>query len=141
MESRKLDFKIIEHMADLGILVYCQDLKGLFTEAAQAMMQIMIKSPCSTIKGTSTKVTIEGGDLSDLMVSWLGGILYLFADEKEVAINITTISISYIKATLKAISFDPAFHEVLYKIKAVSCYQIQVIKNTDKWEARIIFNL
>ncbi len=73
------------------------------------------------------------------MVSWLGEILYLFAGEKEVAISIKidTIPTSYIEAMLKVLSFGPAF----YEIKAVIYHQIQVIKNNDKWEARIIFDL
>ena len=44
MDSDKLDFIVLNHTADSGILVHGTDIKNLFERAALAMMEIMVDS-------------------------------------------------------------------------------------------------
>ena len=142
MDSKKPDFTLLDHTADLGIIVRGRNLRNLFEVAAKSMMYIMVKGkPVDTTK--TLNLSVEGYDLADLMVRWLGEILYLFEGEHELVtgVEITSVSHSHLDATLETVSFDTNLHEILCEIKAVTFHQIEVVKKDDHWEARIIFDL
>jgi len=142
MDSDKQDFIVLNHTADSGIMVCGTDIRNLFEKAAIAIMQIMVSSR-HTEKTRTIKLSLDEQDLPELMVRWLGEILYLFAGEKEVVtgIRIDSISPSHLDATLESVPFDPDLHEILCEIKAVTYHQIQVVEKDDCWEARVIFDL
>ena len=142
MVAKKPDFTLLDHTADLGIIVRGRNLRTLFEVAAKSMVYIMVKGkPADTDK--TLNLSVEGYDLADLMVRWLGEILYLFEGEHKLVtgVEITSISHSHLDATLETVSFDTNLHEVLCEIKAVTFHQIEVVKKDDHWETRIIFDL
>ena len=142
MDPQKPDFIVLDHTADLGILVRGTDIKDLFKQAARALTQIMVKiSPSEKTKKTMR--SIEGRDLDELMVNWLGEILYLFHGEKMIMkdIVIHSISQSFLDATLDLTPFIPELHDILCEIKAVTYHQIGVTEKDGYWEARVIFDL
>ena len=142
MDSKKPDFTLLDHTADLGIIVRGRDLRTLFEAAAKSMMYIMVKGKPADITKTFN-LSVEGYDLADLMVRWLGEILYLFEGEHELVTGVEIISVSHshLDATLETVSFDTNLHEILCEIKAVTFHQIEVVKKDDHWETRIIFDL
>jgi len=106
------------------------------------MMYVMIKGK----PAKSTKIfnlSVEGYDLPDLMVRWLGEILYLFEGEHKLVtgVDVNAVSHSRVDATLETVSFNANLHEILCEIKAVTFHQIEVVKKDNRWEARIIFDL
>ena len=142
MDSEKPDFTIMDHTADLGIMVRGTSLKDLFEKAGLSMTELMIGS----VPGTgdkNIKLSLTGNDAADLMINWLGEILYLFYGEKEIvtSIVIDTISQSCLDANLKTVSFDPNLHEIICEIKAVTYHQIEVANKGDHWMAKVIFDL
>ena len=142
MDFDKSDFSIVDHTADLGIRVRGTNLKDLFERAAISMIQIMIRGNPGK-KTNTVKLSVPGEDLADLMVRWLGEILYVFEGEGEVVttVKIDSISPTHLDATLKTVPFDPNLHEVLCEIKAVTYHQIQVAQKDDHWETTVIFDL
>jgi SHS2 domain-containing protein len=142
MDSKKPDFDLLDHTADLGIIVRGASLEELFEAAAKSMTSIMVISRSSDNIESET-LSVLGADLPDLMVRWLGEILYLFEGEKRVLadVKIDRISPSSIDATLKTFPFDPKMHEVLREIKAVTYHQIEVAHRGDRWKAKVIFDL
>jgi SHS2 domain-containing protein len=142
MNSTPLDYQIIDHTADLGIIVKGPDIKSLFVVAAQAMTDIMVKGDIRDRK-VIRDVLVEGEDFPDLMVRWLGEILYLFEGENLIlnSIEIKSISPVQVKSTLTLTSFEPKYHKVLREIKAVTYHQISVDKTNDGWETRVIFDI
>jgi len=135
-------YQIIDHTADLGIIVEGTDEKNLFIRAAQAMTDLMVEGDISK-KTVIKDVLVEGEDLPDLMVRWLGEVLYLFDGEKLIvnSIEIKSISPITLKSTLTLTSFEPEHHQVIREIKAVTYHQISVDKVNDRWQARIIFDI
>ena len=77
MDFERPDYQIIDHTADLGIIVKGADLKDLFIRAAYAMMDLMVEGDIEG-KGVRRELTVEAEDVPDLMVRWLGEVLYLF---------------------------------------------------------------
>ena len=142
MNSTPLTYKIIDHTADTGIIVEGNDEKNLFIRAAQAMTDLMVKG--DTSKKTVIKdVFIRGEDFPDLMVKWLGEILYLFDGENLIvnSIKIKSISPTKLKSILTLSSFEPERHQVKREIKAVTYHQISVDNVNDGWQARVIFDI
>jgi len=142
MNSTPLTYQIIDHTADLGIIVEGTDEKNLFIRAAQAMIDLMVKSNITT-KTVIKDISLQGEDFPDLMVKWLGEILYLFHGEKLLvhSIKITSISPIMLISTLTLSRFEPEYHQVKREIKAVTYHQIFVDNVNDRWQARIIFDI
>ncbi len=142
MNSTPLTYQIIDHTADLGIIVKGPDVKQLFILAAQAMTDIIVKGDISE-KTATRDVLVEGEDFPDLMVRWLGEILYLFEGENLIlhSVEIKSISPIQLRSTLTLTSFEPERHQVLREIKAVTYHQISVNKVNDEWEAKVIFDI
>ncbi len=135
-------FTFLDHTADLGIMVTGLDLRNLFEKAAHSMMQIMIEERPAG-KTSSLQLSVSGEDYADLMVRWLGEILYLLQGEGKVVTctEISSITQTDINATLQTVPFNPKQHEVLTEIKAVTYHRIEVVSENDRWKATIIFDL
>lgn len=135
-------YTLLDHTADLGIRVWGSDLISLFVNAGTALMQILLNGK-SFQKTLPKKITLSGIDLADLMVKWLGEILYLLEGEKLVvtSIRIFDVKASRLEAILETVPFDPEFHEILHEIKAVTYHQIEVVQKKPRWEAQVIFDL
>ena len=142
MERYKPDVTVLDHTADIGIIVRGHNIKNLFKTAALAMMQLMITNK-SAQPSSSIHISIKSTDPADLMVRWLGEILYLFHGEKAVVIHseIHFISPTHLEATLGTARFNPDLHEVLCEIKAVTFHQIEVMEKDDCWEGKVIFDV
>ncbi|UCG63997.1 MAG: archease [Deltaproteobacteria bacterium] len=142
MNATDLNYQIIDHTADLGIVVKGVDVEDVFIRAAYAMTDLMVKADISE-KGGKRKVLVEGEDFPDLMVRWLSEILYLFDGEHILvsAIEINSISPIRLRSTLTVVPLKRGHHEILREIKAVTYHQISVRRIHDGWEARIIFDI
>jgi SHS2 domain-containing protein len=142
MTTTAPDYTLLDHTADLGIRIFGTDLKDLFEGAGRALMHLMVKAeiPNNT---HSMKISISGRDLADLMVRWLGEILYLFAGERLLvtSIRMGSVSASHLDATLETVPFEPERHETLREIKAVTYHQIEVTEMPNGWEAKVIFDV
>jgi len=142
MNPSELTYQIIDHAADMGIIVQAADIKDLFMRAAYAMTDIMVEGD---IKGKPVRreLTFEGEDLPDLMVRWLGEVLYLFEAEKLIVrdIEITSISEIGLESVLNLARFRGGRHQIAREIKAVTYHQISVERKDGEWEARIIFDI
>ena len=152
MTNKTPYYRLLDHTADLGMEVRGIDLKDLFTNAGKAFMHLMLKveSPSkgdglkgNGLKGDARRMDIAGTDLADLMVRWLGELLYLFEGEDLVAtiMDIDVLTPRGLGATLRTIPFDPSCHEIIREIKAVTYHQIAVIQSGHLWKARVIFDL
>ena len=136
------NFTILDHTADLGITIHGANLIDLFENAGKVLIHLMLRID-SPEKSSSKKISISGDDLADLMVRWLGEILYLFEGESLVvtSISIDSLTFNKLEATLETIPFNPRTHKILREIKAVTYHQIEVTDKGDVWEARVIFDL
>ena len=142
MNSKHPSYEIINHTADLGIVVKGGTIEELFVNAANAMTDLMVKAD-GRENGVKRKLLVEGEDLPDLMVRWLSEILYLFNGENILvsAIEIGSISPTRLQAKLSGVSLKKCRHEILREIKAVTYHQIAVEETADGWETRVIFDI
>jgi SHS2 domain-containing protein len=143
MGSDEQNYTIIDHTADLGLRIRGETLERLFENAAQAMLNVMGK--VQALQPTETvPIRLDGRDLEDLLVRWLGEVLYLFQGEKKVTVHAQILSLSpeHLEANLDTIPYVPDKHEILCEIKAVTYHQVEISrKDDDLWEANVIFDI
>ena len=135
-------FKIIDHTGDMGIIIYGGDLKELFLNAGRAFFSLItnLNRIRSTFEHT---IVLKSENLDELMVTWLGELLYLF-DAKGMLFrkfDLDEIHTHGLKAVVRGESFQPGRHVIKREIKAVTYHQVKVEKKGGKWEGRIIFDL
>lgn len=135
-------FRFLNHTADLGILVYGEDRKELFTNAAEAFFSI-ITDLFRVRENTERIVRVESPHLEDLMVQWLAELLYMHDVDGLLfkKFSIDELDSGVLKARVRGEPFDESRHVIKTQIKAVTYHQIQVRKEKGTWKARVIFDL
>jgi SHS2 domain-containing protein len=137
-----LKYKLIDHTADLGILVFGSDAGDLFANAARAMFDQI--TDIKKLKGVDKhRIRVKGSDWADLMVNWLRELLYFWTVKEKLVKSVDIVSISEAKlsAVITTETFDTARHSINNEIKAVTYHQIKVEYSAKGWEAQVIFDL
>jgi SHS2 domain-containing protein len=135
-------FRILDHTGDLGILVYGRDLEELFRNAGEAFFDI-ITDVQRVMENTERVIRVEGPNLEDLMVRWLGELLYVHDVDGLLfrSFWIDELRDGALKARARGEAFDERRHVMKTEIKAVTYHKIQVKEEKTGWSARIIFDL
>ncbi len=135
-------FRLLDHTADLGILVYGGDLEELFSNAGEAFFNI-ITDLQRVRESTERVIRVESPKLEDLMVQWLGELLYIHDVESILfrSFLIEELRDGSLKARARGEAFDEKRHVMKTEIKAVTYHQIEVKQEKERWRARIIFDL
>jgi SHS2 domain-containing protein len=135
-------YKILDHTADIGVIVYGKDLKALFENAGGAFFHLI----CDLRKVKSRiekKIEIKGEPLERLMVDWLSQLLYLHDVENLLfkKFSVESVGENGLKATAAGEPFQEGVHVIKTEVKAVTYHQIQVYQEDEGWKAQIIFDL
>jgi len=140
--GRGRKFRLLDHTADLGVLVYGEDLEELFTNAGKAFFTI-ITDLRRVRESTERIIRVESTNLEDLMVNWLGELLYLHDVDSLLfrSFSIDELRDGTMQARAKGEAFHEGRHVIKREIKAVTYHQIEVKKEKGRWRARIIFDL
>jgi SHS2 domain-containing protein len=95
MKTSDLPYQIIDHTADVGIIIKGTDLNDRFIRAAYTVTDPMMEGNIGE-NGALREITVKGEGLPELLVRWLGEVLYLFAGEKWIT---DTVEISALSPT------------------------------------------
>ncbi len=135
-------FKILDHTADIGIIVYGEDLKALFENAGKAFFHL-ITDLRKVRRRTERKIVVRGESLDRLMVDWLSELLYLHDVENLLFKEFTVESVGKdgLKAIAKGEPFEEGVHVIKTEVKAVTYHRIEVRQEKGRWRAQVIFDL
>ena len=135
-------FEVLDHTADIGLIIYGEDLKALFEHAGQAFFHLItdLRKVRSRIE---RRIEIGKEDLERLMVDWLSELLYLLDVESLLfkGFEVESVGEDGLKAVVKGEPFQEGVHVIKKVVKAVTYHQIEVRKKNGRWRARIIFDL
>jgi SHS2 domain-containing protein len=135
-------FEILDHTADIGLVVYGDDLKALFENAGEGFFRII--TDLRMVKPRIERPIILGRESLDrLIVDWLNELLYLHDVENFLfkRFKVTSIGEDGLKATVNGEPFQEGVHVIKTEVKAVTYHQIQVRRENGHWRARIIIDL
>jgi SHS2 domain-containing protein len=135
-------FEILDHTADIGLIVYGEDLKTLFENAGQGFFHL-ITDLRKVRRRVERRIEIRGEALERLMVDWLSELLYLHDVETLLfkGFKIESVGEEGLKARVKGEPFQEGVHTIKTEVKAVTYHQIEVRKENRGWRAQIIFDL
>jgi SHS2 domain-containing protein len=135
-------FEILDHTADIGLIVYGEDLKTLFENAGEAFFHL-ITDLRKVRRRVEKRIEIHGEALERLMVEWLSELLYLHDVENLLfkGFKIDSVGEGGLKARVKGEPFQEGVHVIKTEVKAVTYHQIEVRKENRGWRAQIIFDL
>ena len=135
-------FEILDHTADIGLIIYGKDLRELFEHAGEGFFHL-ITDLKKVRPRVEKRIELEGECLERLMVDWLGELLYLHEVDhflfKEFGIE--TVGEPGLKAMVKGEPFQEGIHSIKTEIKAVTYHQIQIEEGKEGWRAQVIFDL
>jgi SHS2 domain-containing protein len=135
-------YKLLEHTADLGIAVWGVSCKQLFENAACAMYAL-ISDPRAIKPLVSFHVKSEGIDKDELLKNWLSETLYYF-HVKNILLKrfkVEKISDKSVESIVFGEKRDKKRHVLIHEIKAVTYHGLKIIKQDNKFQTNIIFDV
>ena len=122
--------------------VFGADLRELFVHAAWGLFDLM--TDAEHIRPSDDRhLAVEAIDLEDLMVRWLGELLYIYDTDRFLTACVTfhALEPTGLRATLRGEILDAARHPIDTEIKAVTYHQVAVEHIGAGWQARVIFDI
>lgn len=135
-------YEMLDHTADIRIRVRANDLPALFENAGYALFDL-ITDINSVQPATRHRLSIRGSDLEELMVSWLGELLYRFEVHGVLlrTFSVHSLNDQALTAEAHGEAYDPRRHKLKTDIKAVTYHQLEITRAGDEWQAAIVFDI
>ena len=135
-------YETFDHTADVGIRAFGRTVEEVFVNAAYALFDQWTDLRKVREK-ISQEISVQGADREDLLIRWLGELLFLGESRgylfKEFTIR--RLDSTSLKAVARGEIFDPSRHRFKTEIKAVTYHQVEVKEVDGKWEGRVIFDI
>ncbi len=135
-------YETFDHTADIGIRAFGRNLEELFANAAYALFD-QLTDLRKVRKEGSREISIQGADREDLLIRWLGELLFLCESRgylfKE--FSFSRLEPTSLKAVARGEPFDPSRHHLKTEIKAVTYHQVEVKEKDGRWEGRVVFDV
>jgi len=135
-------FRVLDHTADIGLVVYGEDLRSLFENAGEAFFHL-ITDLKKVRRRIERRIHIERESLDRLMVDWLSELLYLHEVENLLfkGFKVESVGEEGLRAIVRGEPFQEGVHVIKTVVKAVTYHQIEVRQKNGRWRAQIIFDL
>ena len=135
-------FEIFDHTADIGVIVYGENLKALFENAGEAFFRL-ITDVRKVRYRVEKRIEIGGETLDRLMVDWLSELLYLHDVENLLfrGFKVESVGEGGLKAVVKGEPFQQGVHVIKTEVKAVTYHRMEVRQENGRWRVQIIFDL
>lgn len=135
-------YELLDHTADIGIIASGRDISQAFGNAAYAMFDIL--TDIDRVKETDgLDLQVSAGNVEELLVAWLGELLYRYETERFICSRFVINDISDISlcASVFGEKISPARHEIRTEIKSVTYHQLKVEETDSGWKAQVIFDV
>ncbi len=131
-----------DHTADVGLAARADTLGELFQALAEGLADVIC--PRASVRPQAeTIIAVAAEDLEALAVDFLWKVMdTIQADHQMVAaVEIRDINETHAGAVLMCEDYDPARHEILTEIKAVTYHELKIAREGSGWTGRIILDL
>jgi SHS2 domain-containing protein len=141
-----MSYEFTDHTADVAVELKAPDREGVFREALRAFTD--------TVTDLETVDPDEGHDLEaeaesleDLMIEWLGELVYrfdvdglLFRDVADLRIEETETG-HRLTGRAHGEPYDEERHPLKVEIKGVTYHELEVEQADGSWRGRVIFDI
>ncbi|MDH7504385.1 MAG: archease [Verrucomicrobiota bacterium] len=134
--------ELIDHTADVGLVVRASTLALLFERAAIGMFFILTDLS-SVVPAQSEPLEVSADDLETLLVAWLSELNYRHVVHHRLycRFDVTEAGNGVLTAQVHGEQIDPLRHTVHTEIKAVTRHGLKLQKTDAGYEATVIFDL
>ena len=139
---KNMAYKIINHTADVGLVIYGSDMKQLFSNAAFSLVSLIVE-PEIILAKTERCVTVYAENYESLLIEWLNELIYLFDAEH---ILFSKFQIKHLSNDqLIAICYGEAVnrfrHDIKREVKAATYHMLKIERRKPGYKAQVIFDL
>lgn len=135
-----MSFEELPHTADVKIRAHAPTLDSLFSDAFQAMMQVMYGNDRKG--GLKRELSLEAKDNESLLADFLSEVLFisevdgLVFSGAEITVKNTTLH-----AIMDGEVFDPSRHSGGTEVKGISYSGLAITQNTNGYMLEILFDV
>lgn len=138
-------YKLLDHTADVLLLVWGRTRKELFGNAVTAMFDVMVDIPGNdNIKTFEEKtVKITGNDLEDTLINFLREALYLFNGQCWLVRGCEPLELTgkNIVARFQGETYNRQKNPLKTEIKAVTYHCLNINRSNKSWQAKVVFDV
>jgi SHS2 domain-containing protein len=139
-------YKLIPHTADIGIRLNNKTIKGLLTDGALALFDIL--THIEKVKPLfQRRIFVEALDYDELLNGFLNELLMEFTVGNNLIRKVKILSIEKgarrinLAAIISGEVYDPERHKIKIEIKAVTFHGLYVKKVKSGYQAEVIFDV
>jgi SHS2 domain-containing protein len=135
-------YKIIDHTADMGLIIYGSDMEKLFSNAAFSVFSLIVE-PESIIPKLQRYVRVSAENYESLLIEWLNELIYLF-DAEHILFNsfqIRNLSNNQLIAICYGELVDRLRHNIKREVKAATYHMLKIDRQKSGYKAEVIFDL
>jgi len=135
-----MSFTELSHTADVKIQVSAPSLEALFSDALQALMQVMYGKDRKG--GILREFTLHADNNESLLVDFLSEVLFISEVDGLVFSRADiTISRDELHAVLEGEAFDPARHAGGTEVKGISYSGLSISHDTNGYMLNLLFDV
>ena len=135
-----MTYKMLEHTADVRMIVQGDSLEELFSDAVFGMMEILQPQIDGQKQAIQRTIALQAADTTALLVDFLNEVLFSAHVNKEMYDKV--IFKTLLPQSLEAILKGFATKSFGNDIKAVTYHEADVKKTEDgRWETMIVFDI
>ena len=133
-------------IADVAFEAWGGTLEELFVAAADATMNVMVADLATVAERLARTIRVEDTEVDMLLFQLLQELIFL-KDAERLLLRVKAIEIRSIDGlfTLEAVArgeeLDPARHDLVVDVKAVTLHRYRVNKTPGGWEAAVILDI
>lgn len=137
-----IDFELLEHTSDIGVLARGQSREEALISASKGLTSIIVDpAPFRPLDERYFRAT--GSDEAAQIVNWLNEILFFFDTEGMIFAEFTIDSWNEreIVGHAHGERFDVERHEFRTAVKAATFHQFESRQTSDGWEIRVFVDV
>jgi SHS2 domain-containing protein len=137
-----LQFRVLEHTADVGFEAFGATREEVFANAARALFDLIVEldtiEPCE-----EARVEVTGPDPASVLVNWLSEVLFLFDTEGWIfrEFEIQTLHDNSLSAFARGEKFQRSRHQAKLLVKAITYHQLALEKTGQGWRAQVYVDI
>lgn len=141
-----MPYRFVEHPADIAFDAWAEELSGLFTAAADALLHCMVDNPDSVRPEIVLPVELRSPELDLMLLALLQEPIY-FKDAQGLLLRVRNLRVEQLRGgwrvegELAGEGMDPARHRLEADVKAVTLYQLKVEQVPEGWQCHVVLDV
>lgn len=136
-------FRLLEHTADMGLEAWGTSRREVYIQAAKALSVLIFGDRQGAAGAIHHNVGLDAGDSVELLVAWLGEIVYVcdVNDLVPSVFEINELDNQHLRGTIHGEAYDANRHAMERQVKAVTYHQAALTQRDNGWYARVFVDL